>query len=247
MTGLKYHRITGATEDKAPYQPGVAFERARVHAHDFLTKRIAQVGHAVTRLPGPPMVVAPYDAELFGHWWFEGPAFLESFFRQLHKVRSAGEMTLETTTLGTYLARHPVMTRATPAASSWGSGGYGDVWVGPESSKLWRHVHHASRYAAWLLDHHRTASGARGRALDQALIELLLLQSSDWGFIIANRTVGNYAWARVRAHVHRLRRLGLLVQKPSLEPDDVSFIDDLAGRDNFLADLAGEPLRSAFE
>src|SRR2546425_499248 len=135
------------------------------------------------------------------------------------------------------------MVRATPAASSWGAGGYGAVWIGPESSKLWRHLHHASRYVAWLVDNHRPAGGARGRALDQAIVELLLLQSSDWAFIISNKTVAPYAWARVRAHVHRLRHLGFLVQKANLEAADVAFIDDLAARDNFLSGLAGEPLR----
>ena len=247
MTGLKYHRITGATEEKAPYQPGVAFERAAIHAEDFLTNRIAQVKERAAKLPVFPIVVAPYDAELFGHWWFEGPSFLENVFRRLHKMRSGGETTLEATTLAGYLERHPIMTRATPAASSWGAGGYGDVWIGSESSKLWRHVHHASRYVAWLIDHHRAESGARGRALDQAIVELLLLQSSDWAFIISNKTVAPYAWARVRAHVHRLRHLGHVVQKPVIEPSDIAFIDDVASRDNFLAGLAGEPLRSSFE
>jgi len=74
-----------------------------------------------------------------------------------------------------------------------------------------------------------------------------LLQSSDWAFIISNKTVAPYAWARVRAHVHRLRHLGHLVQKPVLEPSDIAFIEDVASRDNFLAGLAGEPLRSSFE
>jgi 1,4-alpha-glucan branching enzyme len=247
MTGLKYHRITGSADDKAPYQPGVALERAAVHAADFLAKRTAQVTRAAATLPVPPIVVAPYDAELFGHWWFEGPAFLENFYRLLHKAQSTGEATLEAVTLGDYLARHPVAVRATPAASTWGAGGYGDVWIGPESSKVWRHIHHASRYVSWLVERNRTATGARGRALDQAIVELLLLQSSDWGFIIANRTVAAYAWGRVRAHVHRLRHLGYLLEKPSLAPNDVAFIDDLAARDNFLAGLAGEQLRSAFE
>ncbi|SRR6266540_2312708 len=247
MTGLKYYRITGPTEEKAPYQPGVALERAAVHAGNFLANRVAQVGYWAERLPVPPIVVAPYDAELFGHWWFEGPTFLESFFRQLHKARSAGEHTLEAITLRRYLERHPVMVRATAAASSWGIGGYGDVWIGPESSKLWRHVHQASRYVSWLVDRHRGADGAKGRALDRAIVELLLLQSSDWGFIMTTKTVAPYAWARVRAHVHRLRHLGHLIQKPGLEPSDVAFIDDVTTRDNFLADVPSESLRSAFD
>jgi 1,4-alpha-glucan branching enzyme len=247
MTGLKYYRITGATAQKAPYQPGVAFERAAQHARDFLTSRGAQLGRARAELPVPPIVVAPYDAELFGHWWFEGPIFLESFFRQLHKARSAGERSLDVVTLGDYLERHPATVRATPAATSWGSGGYGEVWIGAESSKVWRHVHHASRYVSWLIERYRTETGPRGRALDQAIRELLLLQSSDWGFIMTTRTVAPYAWARVRAHVHRLRHLGYLVQKPNLDPADIAFLDDLASRDNFIEAISGGSLRSAFD
>ncbi len=139
------------------------------------------------------------------------------------------------------------MVRATPAASSWGAGGYGDVWIGPDSSKVWRHVHHASRYVAWILDRHRSAEGERGRAVDQMIRELLLLQSSDWGFIITNKTVASYAWARIRAHVHRLRHLGYLIQKPSLDEADVTFLDSVSSRDNFLAELPSESLRSAYD
>lgn len=247
MTGLKYYRITGPTEDKAPYQPGVALERAAVHADDFLAKRLAQVGNVSNTLPTPPIIVAPYDAELFGHWWFEGPAFLESFFRKLHKARVRGERSLEAVTLRSYLERHPVMVQATPSASSWGAGGYGDVWIGPESSQLWRHVHHAGRYVAWLLDRHRSVGGPQGRALDLAIGQLFLLQSSDWAFILTARTVAPYAWARVRSHVHRLRHLGHLVGKDTWEAQDFVFVDDLASRDNFLADAPSEMLRSAFD
>jgi 1,4-alpha-glucan branching enzyme len=100
---------------------------------------------------------------------------------------------------------------------------------------------------AWLVDRNRAADGAKGRALDRAIVELLLLQSSDWGFIMTTKTVAPYAWARVRAHVHRLRHLGHLIQKPGLDPSDVAFIDDLTDRDNFLADVPSESLRSAFD
>jgi len=247
MTGLKYYRITGPTDDKAPYQPGVALERARAHADNFVANRVLQVSHAAATLPVPPIVVAPYDAELFGHWWFEGPAFIEHVFRSLHRRRAGGDATLQAITLRHYLELHPVMVRATPAASSWGSGGYADVWIGPESSKLWRHVHHASRYISWLVARYRSAEGERGRALDQAIRELLLLQSSDWGFIMTTGTVAPYAWARVRAHVHRLRHLAYLVQKSVLLPDDVAFVDDVSRRDNFLGAMSSESLRSAYE
>lgn len=244
MTGLKYFRITGKTENKAPYQPGVAIERADEHAGNFLFNRGEQVRHLADALGVPPLVVAPYDAELFGHWWFEGPAFLERFFFRLAAARAGGDHTLEAVTLSGYLRRRPAMVCATPAASSWGAEGYGIVWVGPESAHLWRHVHHASRYVAWLLDRNRFAEGLRGDALDQAIREMFLLQASDWAFILRTGTVTGYAMARVRAHVHRLRHLAYLVEKPELDAADAAYVSDVSSRDNFLQELRGHALRN---
>lgn len=241
MTGLKYYRITGKTDRKEPYQPGVARERAWEHAGNFVFNRAEQMKKLSATMPAP-LVVAPYDAELYGHWWFEGPQFLEAVFRQL--VRTNGEV--EAITLRGYLEQHPVAARATPAASSWGAGGYGEVWVGPEAAWSWRHVHHATRYVSWLVNTYRDADGVRGKALDQAVKELLLLQSSDWNFIIKTGTSMKYAENRIRAHVHRLRHLGHLVEKGELAAEDTTWIEDVASRDNFLNQLPPETLRSVF-
>jgi 1,4-alpha-glucan branching enzyme len=244
MTGLKYYRITGKVElsEKEPYDPRVARDRAEEHARNFVFNRVQQVKHLAGRMNVPPIVVAPYDAELYGHWWFEGPQFLEAVFRQL--PRTNGD--LEAITLRSYLDRHPVCAQATPSASSWGAGGYGEVWVGEEAAWTWRHVHHATRYAAWLVRRHQDATGPLGEALDQAIRELLLLQSSDWPFIIKTGTSTGYAEARIRAHVHRLRHLGHLVEKGALDDEDRAWVADLRSRDNFLANLAGNELRQPF-
>jgi 1,4-alpha-glucan branching enzyme len=251
MTGLKYYRITGKDVEKQPYQPGAARERAWLHAGHFVENRVRQVEHLSRTLtmPAPPIVVAPYDAELYGHWWFEGPMFLESVFRRMHAGHAghAGDARLEAITLRQYLDRHPVTVEATPSASSWGAGGHGEVWVGREAAWTWRHVHHATRYTRWLVEKHRHADGRRGQALDQAIRELLLLQSSDWPFILKTGTATGYALARIRSHVHRLRHLGYLVETGVIGGDDVVWLDDLCQRDNFLASLGGEDLRRAWD
>jgi 1,4-alpha-glucan branching enzyme len=243
MTGLKYFRITGKDVEKQPYQPGIAAEKAHEHAGNFVFNRAAQVKHLAATMPIPPIVVAPYDAELYGHWWFEGPMFLEAVFRRMHET--GGEV--ESITLKEYLARHPVVVQATPSASSWGAGGYGEVWVGPEAASTWRHVHHATRYAKNLIERHRGATGARGEALDQVIRELLLLQSSDWPFILKTGTATGYAQARIRSHVHRLRHLGYMVETGRIEGEDAAWLDDVRSRDNFLAGMHGEELRAPFE
>jgi 1,4-alpha-glucan branching enzyme len=242
MTGLKYYRITGKDIDKEPYQPGIAREKAAVHAANFVFNRAAQIRHLASTMQTPPIVVSPYDAELYGHWWFEGPMFLEALFRALPATN--GEV--EAITLKDYLDRHPVTVEATPSASSWGAGGYGEVWVSPEAAWSWRHVHHATRYVAWLVAQHRGATGDRGRALDQAIRELLLLQSSDWSFILKTGTAMGYAEARIRAHTRRLRHLGHLVETGTFVEQDLAWLDDVCVRDNFFAELQGEDLRRVF-
>ena len=243
MTGLKYFRITGKDGEKQPYQPGVAAERAREHAGNFVFNRAAQMKHLARSMPCPPIVVAPYDAELYGHWWFEGPQFLEHVFRAIPKTNGD----VAATTLRGYLERNPVNVRATPSASTWGAGGYGEVWVGPASAWSWRHVHHATRYVSHLVRAHRSADGAVGEALDQAIRELLLLQSSDWNFILHTGTSTRYAEARIRAHVHRLRHLGHLVERGVVEGEDAVWVEDVRRRDNFLARMKGDELRRAFD
>jgi len=243
MTGLKYFRITGKGGVKEPYQPGVASAKAREHAANFVFNRAQQLRHLESTMVVPPIVVAPYDAELYGHWWFEGPLFLEAVFRKLRE----GADGVEAVTLRQYLDRHPVCTEATPSASTWGAGGYGDVWVGQESAWTWRHVHHATRYARHLVEKYRHAEGVRGQALDQMIRELLLLQSSDWAFILKMKTSTGYAEARVRAHSHRLRHLGYLIENDGIQGTDATWLEDLCRRDNFLAQMGGDELRRPFD
>ena len=85
----------------------------------------------------PPIVVSPYDAELYGHWWYEGPIFLNDVFRQMH----FDQTTVETITPGDYLDRHPTNQVATPSLSSWGAKGYGDYWCNETNAWTYRHVH----------------------------------------------------------------------------------------------------------
>jgi len=243
MTGLKYYRITGKDPEKQPYQPTIAAERAREHAQNFVFNRAQQVNHLKSTMPVPPIVVAPYDAELYGHWWFEGPRFLEQVFRALPGTNGD----VEACTLRGYLQGQPVCVEATPSASSWGAGGYGEVWVGPEAGWSWRHVHHATRYVSWLVREHRSADGAVGKALDQCIRELLLLQSSDWNFIIKTGTSTKYAEGRIRSHTHRLRRLGHLVQTGMIAGEDARWVDDICARDSFFAGLHGDGLRRPFD
>jgi len=243
MTGLKYFRITGQSGEKHPDQPGIARQRASEHAETFVFNRAKQLRRLAQTMAEPPIVVAPYDAELYGHGWFEGPVFLESVFRRLRDV--GGD--IEAITLREYLERHPVCAASSPSASSCGAGGYGEVGVGAESAWIWRHVHHATRYVKALVDTHRAASGRRGQALDQLVRELLRLQSNGWPFIHKTGTATCDAAARIGIHVRRVRHLGQLVEAAAIGDAEATWLDELCARDNFLAGLRGDPLRNAFD
>jgi 1,4-alpha-glucan branching enzyme len=115
FSGIKYHRVTGRTDEKQLYHPGSALAAADEHAADFFGKRRARF-HELQEMNFDPVIVSPFDAELFGHWWFEGPRFLESFIR-----RTANEPdTFRLTTPSEFLSSHPSQQIVRPNPSSWG-------------------------------------------------------------------------------------------------------------------------------
>ncbi|MBL8658781.1 MAG: DUF1957 domain-containing protein [Rhodospirillales bacterium] len=204
FTGFKYYRITGATDDKQPYEPARAAERADAHAEDFVRRQLETVDRFAPAMDRPPVIVALYDAELFGHWWFEGPQWLDRLIRRI-----ADEDRLEMVTPGDDLARHPPAQVARPSASSWGERGYSEFWLNPGNDWIYRHLHDAA------LRMHRLASTHAGlvvgspadRALRQAARSLLLAQASDWPFIMKTGTAVEYAYNRIRDNLARFHYL----------------------------------------
>ncbi|WP_044247680.1 glycoside hydrolase family 57 protein [Chondromyces apiculatus] len=249
MSGLKLHRITGPVMEKAPYDPDVAAVQARAHAETFVARRREHLA----RLPRgtvPPVVVAAYDAELFGHWWLEGPDFLEHALRGLagHAGRAgegAGEGEGTLVTPGDYLERHGAAGMAEPLASSWGEGGFGAVWIGPRTARLWRHVHHAERPVRVALVRARELGHEQGRALDQAIRELLLLQASDWAFMIDRDEAASYAELRVRAHAGRARQMAEIAGREACTPEDAARVAAACRQTPFLVELSSDVLREA--
>ncbi|MBI2895127.1 MAG: DUF1957 domain-containing protein [Deltaproteobacteria bacterium] len=230
FTGIKYHRITARTDHKELYDPAVARERAASHAGHFMWARQEQVKWLAGGMDRPPIVVAPYDAELFGHWWFEGPDFLEYLFRKIHYDQED----LRPVTLAEYLQAHPVNQKSTPSASTWGAGGYHQVWLEGSNAWMYRHAHHAAREMNGLARDYRDATGALRRALEQAGRELLLLESSDWAFILKTATSTDYAIRRFKAHLARFRRLSAMIRSGSI---DERWLGDLEWRDNIFPDV----------
>jgi 1,4-alpha-glucan branching enzyme len=150
-----------------------------------------------------PMVVSPYDAELFGHWWFEGPTFLKYLIEKLHYDQD--EVTMITPS--DYLKIYPDNQRQTPSASTWGAEGYNRVWINTSTEWMYPHQHMAEARMVELARQFPDSDGLLQRALNQAARELLLAQSSDWAFIITTGTVVPYALKRFRDHINRFTKL----------------------------------------
>jgi len=180
FTGFKYWAVTGKTADKLPYDPAAGAARAAAHARQFLDARAAAASAAsAAGLDRPPLMVCPYDAELFGHWWFEGPAFLEALFRD-----AAERPGLRLVTLAEYHRRWPENQVSMPEFSSWGDGGYAGVWLEGANDWIYRHSLKAAERMSELAERFPDESGLRERILDQAAREVLLAMCSDWALLI---------------------------------------------------------------
>jgi len=195
-TGLKYFRITGQTNHKQPYRPGRAKRKAMAHASDFVATRRRQLEDLSQKMENrQPVATAPYDAELFGHWWFEGPDFLEAVLRQ------SAEGSLRLATPPEFLRENPEQQISTPAMSSWGEQGYAGTWLNESNDWIYRHLYRCGEQMVALAEEFPTPTALERRALNQAVRELLLAQASDWAFIMKTGTMVDYANRRIKNHV----------------------------------------------
>jgi len=202
-TGLKYHRITGGRGPKVLYDPVAARERAMQDAHLFVGRRCRRL-ESLAVDSRPPIVVAPYDAELFGHWWFEGPTFLDGVIRCLDWAPA-----IRAVTLGEHLDSYGTAGDTQPATSSWGERGYNDAWLRPDTDWVFLHLHQAAGELGELTQVFEGMSdtGRTARLLRQAARSLLLAQSSDWTFLMGRGAGSAYAESRLCEQLSRVRFL----------------------------------------
>src|SRR5262245_36786469 len=182
--GIKYYKITGRTDDKQPYEPTAALDRAAEHAGNFMFNREKQVEWLSGAMDGrPALIVAPYDAELFGHWWYEAPDWINFLLRKMHY----DQQTIKNITIPEYLDRFPKLQVSQPGLSSWGYKGYCEVWLEGSNDWVYPHLHEIADRMVELARQNGSADGLRRRALNQAAREVLLAPSSGWGFIVKSR------------------------------------------------------------
>ena len=229
-TGIKYYRITGTNDHKEPYVPQWAREKAAEHAGNFLFNRNKQAEYLYELMQKKPIIVSPYDAELFGHWWYEGPQWLDFLIRKA--VFDQDEIRLVTPS--EYLLENPRNQVITPSLSSWGWKGYSEMWMQGANDWIYRHLHAASQRMTELAKEFPDAGGLLNRALNQALRELLLAQSSDWAFIMGTGTHTTYAVQRTKEHLLRFLRLYEEIKSNSIDENRLS---DIEYKDNIFPNI----------
>ena len=243
-TGLKYCRITGS-EDKQIYRPWNAMRLAEDHARLFVANREATVTELLPKMEGNKVsILCPYDAELFGHWWFEGPEFIERMFE-----RAAGSGTVEMASVERTIAEQksreaaePALAQARrPAFSSWGEGGFGEVWMNDEVSWVYplffrmRAMQKSLKKAVAKSRKNAKLYSLGRRYLAQVAREILLFQASDWAFMIHNKSAADYARARLNEHSRNVEMLyaeALAALSGIVKRPDTSLLQELEAKDN---------------
>ncbi|MGL1894332.1 MAG: DUF1957 domain-containing protein [Spirochaetaceae bacterium] len=201
-TGFKYFSITGA-ETKNYYNPKKAEQKVNEHVENFIYNRekmLKKVQGVFTDRPA--LFTCPYDAELFGHWWFEGPMFLEKLLTALDKNEK-----FSCCTPTDYLETYPENQLCTPHYSSWGEQGYSQVWLDGANDWIYRHLFKIIDQMVELTVRYPDATGLKRRALNQAAREVLLSQASDWPLIMKTGTTVPYANKRVKTHILNFHKI----------------------------------------
>ena len=230
-TGIKYYRITGKTENKDYYNLEWAKDSVYKQAGHFFDSREKQIKHLSSFMDKPPIVLCPYDAELYGHWWYEGPYWLYVLFKKIYYDKCNFKLI----TPGEYIDKYPEIQICSPCRSSWGANGYSEVWLNNTNDYAHKHLHIAGDRMVELAHLHPNTDNELIRfALNQCARELLLAQSSDWLFIITNGTMVDYAKKRIKDHIGRFTKLYYQIKDNNI---DNKFLEEIYKKDKIFDEI----------
>ncbi len=214
-TGIKYHRVTGEDQKKELYNPKKALLKANNDAKDFIFKRQQQINNLAQKMDRIPVIVSPYDAELFGHWWAEGAHWLETIFRLTDNKNNG----LETISCEDYLKQYPDNQVSSPSFSTWGDEGYSSYWINEKNDWIYPLLHKATEELEQLVIDFSAVIvlPLQERILNQAVRSVLLAQASDWPFIIKSGTHTEYAKKKITDHLARFNYLHESIRKNNID------------------------------
>ncbi|MGI6367869.1 MAG: glycoside hydrolase family 57 protein [Anaerolineae bacterium] len=214
VSGLQYWRVTSAEADlgeKELYHPDWAAGKVVSHALHYATLVEELLADYHQQTGGYGLISSNYDTELFGHWWFEGISWISQVLEHL-----ANSQTVELTTTSELLESHPPQAAIAVAEGSWGAGGTHWTWDNPETRWMWGPIHDAEVAMEALVQQYPDAVGETRESLNQAARELLLLESSDWPFLVTTGQAKDYATERFHSHLSRFQGIASRLQAGAL-------------------------------
>jgi 1,4-alpha-glucan branching enzyme len=232
-SGLHYWKLTGKTVDlgnKEVYNPETAAKRIWENSDHYvgfiqqlLTDRLKTTGEQ-------GLIMASFDTELFGHWWFEGVTWIKQILKKFKNYTA-----VSVKTASEYLDAQPPRRAIELPESSWGQGGHWQVWLNNDTAWMWPIIHESERAMESLVkDHKNVNGGPLGRAMRQAARELLLLESSDWPFLVTTGQAKQYAIERFKGHHQRFQQLVAMVLSGNIDKQRLHEIEDT---DNCFPDI----------
>ena len=226
QSGMKYWRLTSKDcelGDKMLYDPNLSFNQTKQHAEHFVSLIYDVLKGEYQRTQERCMVMVSFDTELYGHWWFEGITWLKHVLRGLHQVE---QLTVESA--GEYLDNHSPKQAIQLPESTWGQGGHYWVWNNQHTDWMWPVIHKAEGRLRKIIGAHREETDPlKVRALNQALRELFLLQSSDWPFLVTTFQAKDYAVERFEEHVERFNTIADMIEKGTIDEPGLFAIEDI--------------------
>ncbi|MBA3642468.1 MAG: DUF1957 domain-containing protein, partial [Chloroflexia bacterium] len=248
ISGMQYWRIGGSEVDlgdKPLYEPQRAQDRVGEHVGHYVHLVEELITGYYTASDRYGVISSAYDTELFGHWWFEGVDWLKGVLRGL-----AQSEVVELTTASRIIDEHcPEQVMALPE-SSWGAGGSHFTWMNVDTQWMWPPIHAAEKRMEALVAQHPKADGERKDLLNQTARELLLLQSSDWPFLVTTGQAKEYASERFTTHLERFEQLAAIAERDDdLTDSERDYLAKVVERDNpfpnidyrHFAERQGEP------
>ncbi len=234
---LRYWRISQNKSDlgaKQPYDPFAAYEQIPEHAEDLVNVIKGALAHYRGLADRSGTLVAMYDTELFGHWWWEGPEFLYELGRAMHRD---GE--IEMVSGGDVQDEDPARHLIHLPEGSWGEGGYHYIWLNEDNSWTWAKLYPVERKLRQMARDY--ADGAARELVIQAAREMLLAEASDWQFLISTFAARDYAEVRFQDHIDRFNRLAEIADRvhggSAIRPDEEAFLAECRQKDAPFQDL----------
>ncbi|WP_371803176.1 1,4-alpha-glucan branching protein domain-containing protein [Candidatus Lokiarchaeum ossiferum] len=207
QSGLHYWRITGGSH-KDIYDPSRAKESVQNQAEHFtslvlntLKSKRGEISDCL------PLIMSPYDCELYGHWWMEGVDWLEAVYQRFAKMPQ-----IRTISLSTLVEeQQDSFSIIKMQPSTWGKNGDFTVWNNPEHAWLWPYINSSIKdfeeVLKLIIDSKRVYSQRDNRILQQCARELLLMEGSDWPFLLYTKQAKEYANQRFHNHHQRFNKL----------------------------------------